>query len=138
MSILSLPSLIKQLYTYSRTTTYHYNTSIINLLNRYQGCDWTEHITYKTSHTTSFPLYKEHTLSLDLVGISKKSTFLFDKELTYHIKVLNGKMKIMPFSSVINNVYTVSSLDYEHDWIENSFSDHSTALIVSHRPIKML
>lgn len=148
MSVASLPALIKQIYSQSRYNNHiHHNPSIINLLNRYQGKDWMEHMTYSLANdnTSSFALYNDDVLSLNLIGVSNQSKFFFNNKLTYHVKVLNGKMKMFPNSCTLcseNQTETFSALDFNNEnekwWLENSFVDHSSALVVSSKITRIL
>jgi hypothetical protein len=145
MSIRSLPSLIKQLYRYTHYTPYTlYYTS---LLNSYKGNDWVEHIRYSpyTNSSLVIPLYQTShlSLSLELIGVDNQSKFFLDHHRNYHIKVLDGKLKATHLQSVIGtNAETITQLDYNDDdqkaWLENHFVNHSSALIISHKTIKML
>lgn len=144
MSILTLPSLIKQIY---KTTSHHtkHHPCLATILNRYKGVDWMEHMVYSFNNsTTTYCLYDSDLLSLNLIGISNHSKFFLDPSVNYHIKVLDGKLKFLPPSYCLSEIVeTISILDSDNNndekwWLENSFVDHTSALVVSRKEIRML
>lgn len=140
MSFITLPSLIKQLYKPTSHPTKHLSA----LLNRYKGLDWMEYMVYSLNNsTTTYCLYENESLSLNLIGISKHSKFFLDHSVNYHIKVLDGKLKFLPPSYCLGDLTeTITILDSNDNdekwWLENSFIDHSSALVISHKDVRML
>jgi hypothetical protein len=125
MSIQTLPLLIKNIHRSSQTS------NVVNLLNRYNGRDWMEYINYSKYY--SFCLYKNYDMSLHLIGISKQSIFSLENNQIHHIKILDGRLKVLPiYESIGVNVETFhfENKQQQH-WLENNFVDHSHALLLS-------
>ena len=140
MSITSLPSLIKQIYRYTRTSN---SSNFKSLLHLYKGNDWLEHMRHNPYANVSLviPLYTSEHLSLQLIGLDNQSKFFFHHRKRYHIKVLDGKLKALPSCCVIgSNPETIDDFfnngnDDEKAWLENHFTNHSSALVISHKTL---
>ena len=131
MSISTLPLLIKNIYRTNQTG------HVANLLNRYNGLDWMEYMNYsKYPAIHSFCLYKNYNISLHLLGISKQSTFSLDNNHIHHIKILDGKLKVLPISETIGSSTETFHFDNKQQhWLQNNFAEHSCALLFSNKQL---